>query len=304
MKKAKLIPLVTLVGGLAGLVVRRFYMTHSFEPDTGLPISGTPIEAAMWVLCLVVAIVLLVLSSGKHQDFETRYAAAFTPRGMAGRTVLLAGAFLFLAAAVLNVVGFAQGTTDFLGQRSVGWVRLVLAAVALVAGVAVIATAMAIAAGREPRRELVSMPGFAGCLWVMANYQEWARSPITANYYLELLALLLAMVACTLLASFAFGKGKVGGALFFAGEAAAFCIMILGDGMPLYDVAMALGMAFYLLAMLEALAHNDGIPLPPLPQTGPSCAGCPSAAPDGSCASAAPDGSCPSAPQNAEGTTD
>ena len=57
---------------------------------------------------------------------------------------------------------------------------------------------------------------------------------------------------------------------------------------------MALGMVFYLLSMSEALAHNDGIPLPPLPSPPPSCdsgtcAGCPSAAPDGSC---------PSAPQN------
>lgn len=297
MKKANLIPVVTLVGGLAGLAARLVYRRTSFEPGTGLPISGTVSEAVMWGLCVVLALALLILSGGKHQDFETRYAAAFTPRSFVSRTALLAGGFLFLAAAVLNVVGFLQATTDYLGQRSVGWVHLLLAAMALIAGLAVIATTMAMSGGREPKRELLSLPGLAGCLWVMANYQEWARSPITANYYLELLALLVCMVACALLAGFGFGKGKVGAALFFAGEGAAFCIMILGDGMPLYDVAMSLGMAFYLWAMVDSLAYRDSIPLPPLPPScdGSSCAGCPSAAPDGSC---------PSAPQDAEETAD
>lgn len=294
MKKAKWIPLAALVGGLAGLVARRFYWRTAFEPDTGLPISGTTSEAVMWVLSLVVALVVLFLSCGKHQDFGKRYGAAFAPRGFVGRTAMLAGAFLFMAAAVLNVWGFFGGTKDALGQRSVGVVHLVLAAVALMAGLVVVAITTSLSKGQEPRRVLLPLPGFVGCVWVMASYQEWARCPITGNYYLELLALLVAMVACALLAAFGFDKGKVGGALFFAGEGAAFCIMILGDGLPLYDVAMALGMVFYLLSMSEALAHNDGIPLPPLPAPPPSCdsgtcAGCPSAAPDGSC---------PSAPQN------
>lgn len=288
MKKTKWIPLAALIGGLAGLVVRRFYMTSSFEADTGLPISGTPIEAVVWALCAGLALVLCILSAGKHQDFEKRYHAAFAPRSFAGRTALLAGAFLYIAAGALNVQGYLTGTTDALGQRSVGAVRLALAVVAVIAGLAVISVTAAMSAGREPNRALVCLPGFAGCLWVMANYQEWAKSPITANYYLELLTLLLCMIACYLLAAFAFGKGKVSGTLFFAGESAAFCIMILADGLPLYDVAMALGMAFYLLAMTEALAYHDGIPLPPAPPAcgGGSCAGCPSAAPDGSCPSA------------------
>ena len=292
MKKAKWIPFAALVGGLIGLVARQYYLRTSLELDTGLPITGTTSEAVQWVLCLVVALVLLFLSSGKHQDFGKRYAAAYTPPNFLNRTLMLAGAFLFLVAAVLNVKGFLEGTVDALGQRSVGVMHLFLAAVALMAGLVIIAITMSLSNGREPKRVLLPLPGFVGCVWVMANSQEWARRAITANYYLELLAVLVAMVACTLLVVCGFGKGKVGGTLFFAGEGAAFCIMILGDGLPLYDLALTLGMAFYLLAMSQALAHNDGIPLPPLPEEDPppscdssACANCPSAAPDGSCAS-------------------
>ncbi len=82
---------------------------------------------------------------------------------------MLAGAFLFMAAAVLNVWGFFGGTKDALGQRSVGVVHLVLAAVALMAGLVVVAITTSLSKGQEPRRVLLPLPGFVGCVWVMAS---------------------------------------------------------------------------------------------------------------------------------------
>ena len=64
------------------------------------------------------------------------------------------------------------------------------------------------------------------------------------------------MLACYFVVSFAFAKGKVLPTLALCAVAAAFCILSIGDGLPLYELALHLAFACYLLAQMASLAEN------------------------------------------------
>ena len=144
------------------------------------------------------------------------------------------------------------------------------------------------------------VPGFACCLWIMANYyQSWAEEPVLGQYLIPMLGALLSMIACFLVGGFAFGKARVTLTLTVCLAAGAFNIMALADGLPLADTALYLGMMFYLLSMAAALARNDAKPEAP-PACAPNCAGCPGCAPMGTQGGQPPagtDGHTPDQPQ-------
>ena len=144
------------------------------------------------------------------------------------------------------------------------------------------------------------VPGFACCLWIMANYyQSWAEEPVLGQYLIPMLGALLSMIACFLVGGFAFGKARVTLTLTVCLAAGAFNIMALADGLPLADTALYLGMMFYLLSMAAALARNDAKPEAP-PACAPNCAGYPGCAPMGTQGGQPPagtDGQTPDQPQ-------
>ena len=113
----------------------------------------------------------------------------------------------------------------------------------------------------------VTLPGFAGCLWIMSNYYEsWAANPVLGQYLIPMLGALLSMLACFFMGGFAFEKGRVTVTLTLALAGGALNLMSLADGLPLADTALYLGMTFYLLASASALADSDA-----RPETAPTC---------------------------------
>ena len=113
----------------------------------------------------------------------------------------------------------------------------------------------------------VTLPGFAGCLWIMSNYYEsWAANPVLGQYLIPMLGALLSMLACFFMGGFAFEKGRVTVTLTLA----------LAGGVPLADTALYLGMTFYLLASASALADSDARPeaAPTCSAHCETCAGC------------------------------
>lgn len=291
MRKAIYLPAAALAGGVVGLGFRLLHLRHGFEPDTGLPVSGGSYGILLAAWCVVTALALFFLSRGRNRTLS--YNDAFTPRNTPSRVLLLGGAFLLAVAGFLNIMGYVQGTTDALGQRSVGLPRLVLGILCLAACPAVLVLVKTMVGGGEVNKNVISVPGFAACCWVIANYQDWARDPLTQRYALELLAAVFAMVAIALTAGFGFDDGKVGRTLFFTGTGAAFGLMILGDGLPLYELATDLALFFFLLGMCWALAENALRP-PDTAQGGNPCGACPSATAPGGCTS------CPSAPADGQ----
>ena len=279
MRKALVLPAVAGIGGLIGLVVRQRFLVQAFEPDTGLPIGGVPVTYAMWAVALITAAAIMALSLGKHRTFEKSYTSAFGRGNMVQTSCTLASAGLLLAAGFFNIEAFVSSPVNPMTMaREVSIVRPILGVVCLAAAAGIWFVMQEMNRFRQVKSVWTLLPGFACCLWVMANYQTWAQDPTIERYLFSLVAILLAMIGCYCLPGFAFGKGQVGLTLITCLLAAAFGIMVLGDGLPMMDLALVLAMVFYLGSMASVLLDNDARPEPPKPvdpaSCGGSCQGC------------------------------
>ncbi|MBQ9852506.1 MAG: hypothetical protein IJO37_06295 [Ruminiclostridium sp.] len=279
MRKALVLPAVAVIGGLIGLVVRSRFLVQAFEPDTGLAVRGVPVAYAMWAVALITVAAIAALSLGKHRTFEKAYTSAFGRGNMIQTSCNLAAAGLFLAAGFFNIEAFVSSPVNaFTMAREVSIVRPILGVVCLGAAAGIWFVTQEMKSFRQAKSVWTLLPGFTSCLWVMANYQTWAQDPNLEKYLFSLVAILLSMVGCYCLPGFAFGKGQVPLTLITCLSAAAFGIMVLGDGLPLMDTALILAMVFYLGSMASILLDNDARPEPPKPvdptSCGGSCQGC------------------------------
>lgn len=277
MRKSLLLPAAAVVAGVVGLLVRLLYLKNGFEMDTGLPVSGAP---TMWVMLLVsvaVVVVLALLCRGKHQKFDQCYTGAFRPHGLLWAAGALAGAVLLVVGGFLSLAAWVSSPLDEFGQRTLSVSWLLLGILALLAGAGIYLIQQKMGRGLPILTGWTAMPGFACCLWIMANYYTyWAAEPSLGKYGIPMLAVALSLLACLEMGALAFGKVKTGLVLFLCLAGAAFDLMALADGLPLADTALYLGMTFYLLATAGALADNDAwsAAAPSCTDHCAQCAGC------------------------------
>ena len=277
MRKSLLLPAAAVVAGVVGLLVRLLYLKNGFEMDTGLPVSGAP---TMWVMLLVsvaVVVVLALLCRGKHQKFDQCYTGAFRPHGLLWAAGALAGAVLLVVGGFLSLAAWVSSPLDEFGQRTLSVSWLLLGILALLAGAGISLIQQKMGRGLPILTGWTAMPGFACCLWIMANYYTyWAAEPSLGKYGIPMLAVALSLLACLEMGALAFGKVKTGLVLFLCLAGAAFDLMALADGLPLADTALYLGMTFYLLATAGALADNDArsAAAPSCTDHCAQCAGC------------------------------
>lgn len=261
MRKSVLLPALAVAGGIVGLLVRRVYLANGFEVGTGLPIAGAPSLWAMALVAVAVVVVLAVLSAGKHRNFDRCYAEAFLPRSPLCLTFQLAGVVLLAIGGFLALAHWVQSPVTDLGQRTVSIAWAGLGILALLAAAGIYFVTLKMRRGQPILTAWVTLPGFAGCLWIMSNYYEsWAANPVLGQYLIPMLGALLSMLACFFMGGFAFEKGRVTVTLTLALAGGALNLMSLADGLPLADTALYLGMTFYLLASASALADSDARP--------------------------------------------
>ena len=271
MRKSVLLPALAVAGGIVGLLVRRVYLANGVEVGTGLPIAGAPSLWAMALVAVAVVVVLAVLSAGKHRNFDRCYAEAFLPRSPLCLTFQLAGVVLLAIGGFLALAHWVQSPVTDLGQRTVSIAWAGLGILALLAAAGIYFVTLKMRRGQPILTAWVTLPGFAGCLWIMSNYYEsWAANPVLGQYLIPMLGALLSMLG------FAFEKGRVTVTLTLALAGGALNLMSLADGLPLADTALYLGMTFYLLASASALADSDARPeaAPTCSAHCETCAGC------------------------------
>jgi hypothetical protein len=294
MRKAICLPVAAVVGGLVGLAVRQSYLSSAFDPGSGVYLKGTPAAYGLGIVMLVVAVLLVWLSQGKHRTFAGEYHKAFALDHQVPLVGILASVFLFAAAGVLNLHAFLTSPINVItGTKELSFLYALLGIFCLLTAASLFLMAKRIRAGKEPPAPLTLIPGYTACIWTMVNYQAWAQKPVIQSYMFLLLAVLLSMVGCCLMASFCYGKGPVTVTLLVCSLGGSACLLLLGDGMPLYTTILCLALAFYQLSMVLALGLNDAKPAPAAPVFQ-----CPSAA-----AACAPEAcaSCPGcAPQSGE----
>lgn len=286
MKLSRFLPAAAVVGGVAGLLIRRLYLARDFDPVSGLPLAKSAYALPLYAVTAAVLVLALVMSLGKHRSFDRQFSSAFCPRSPLWFILAAAGGLLLCAGGVLDLMDLFR-LADLGGgvtvARSARILRLLLGAVSLLAGVGVCLTALNTRKQGEYCSGWITLPGFVCCVWVMLSYQDWAKDPVVSHYLFPLLAMLLSMAACYLIPAFAFGRGRVTAALFFSAAAAALQIMVLADGGPLYQVSLRVGLVLWLLSMAGALADNAARPAPPDPAAmgcAPAdCAACPGCGP-------------------------
>lgn len=281
MRKTLLLPAAAVAAGAVGLLVRWLYLKNGFEVDTGLPVSGAPTMWAMLLVSVAAVVVLALLCRGKHQKFDQCYTGAFLPRGMLWTAGALAGAVLLVVGGFLALAAWVSSPLDEYGQRTMSVSWLLLGVLALLAGAGIYLIQQKMRRGLPILTGWTAMPGFACCLWIMANYYAyWAAEPSLGKYGIPMLAVALSLLACLEMGALAFGKARTGVVLFLCLAGAAFDLMALADGLPLADTALYLGMAFYLLSAAGALADNDARADAP-PPCAAHCAQCAGCAPMG-----------------------
>ncbi len=277
MRKSLLLPGVAAAAGIVGLLVRGAYLNHGFEVGTHLPIAGAPTMWAMILVTVATVVVLAVLCRGKHQTFDQCYTGAFSSQRFLWNVGVLGGAVLLVVGGFLSLATWISSPLDALGQRtrSVSWA--LLGVLALLSGAGIYFMQQKMRRGQPILTAWTALPGFACCLWIMANYYAaWAAEPSLGRYGVPMLGVILSMLACVQMGALAFGKGRVGTILLLCLSAGAFNIMALADRLPLVDTALCLGMTFYLLSSAGALVDNDvqSAGAPPCASHCAQCAGC------------------------------
>lgn len=271
MRKSWILPGAAVLGGLIGLLVRHRYLTTAFEPGTGLPIEGLPITAVSWVVVALVVLLLAVLSHRKpERSFDKQYTAAFQPTGFLSLTCRFASMALLLVAGFCNIEAYIK-TFNSSGLRSLPIARPILGVLALLSAAGLYFTILEMKKKKEVHSVWLTLPGFTCALWVMASYQTWAQDPVLSRYLCSLLSVLLSLVACSFMAGFAFSSGRINLTLFVGTTAGSLGLMVLGDGLPLYDLTLVVAMVFYLLSMIASLAENAAKPI--LPDCSAGCPG-------------------------------
>lgn len=269
MRRYAVFPILALGGGCAAFVLRLLQWRTGFEPDTGLPIPGTPfgiltavLAAAAMALCLLLGRKLPQEQEGAPlfpDGFSTGDAGVLTP-AVAG-VFLMGVSGLADAAAGLGIQGL-PGMTPLLSSR---WEHLILGLLTLTAAACLFPAVSTCRQrpGQEPAAFngiLLLVPVVCLVVRLVLVYRQDSANPVLAAYWVELLALVLVILALYRLSAFAYGAGRTRRFTLYAVPAILLCLAALADGglsSLLFNGGAALTLTGFLLQRLAALAPAE-----------------------------------------------
>ena len=260
MKRYAVFPALALGGGCAAFILRLLQQRTGFEPDTGLPIPGTPFGVATAVLTLlaIVACILLRQKLPKEQEGTPLFPAGFSTGDAGLLTLAVAGVFLMAAAGLADLAaglgvqsfpGMAQNATVSQREQLLLGILTLASAACLFPAVPACRTH----SNREPRSFnglLLLMPVVFLVVRLVLVYRQDSANPILATYWVELLALVLVILALYRLSAFAYGAGQTRRFVLYAVPAIVLCLASLADGGALSSILFNGGAALTLTGFL------------------------------------------------------
>lgn len=258
MRKDVVLPVLALVGGGAGVVLRYWQVNTSLVQETMLFRADTPATAVLLVLLAVFAVLFFMLIQGVREN--NSYPESFYCPGTGYMALMAAGGFLLIAAAAL---GFLEGMKQLKAWQA-GWVLtlpvmlLLTAALSAVGGLAVLILGKGNYRGKLSSEYplLTVLPAYAAVPWVVWLYQENSRQPQVFFYIFTLLAAICAMLGLYYGACFAFQSPKPRRCLFFSLMGIVLLLTSLADRPALFQIVMSAAMVLLLLAQCYALLYN------------------------------------------------
>ena len=224
--------------GAAGFVLRLIQDLTGFEPDTGLPVSGN-IPAVLLPILLVLAAASLYLLTRRtmpREASEQTFAELFRLDDPIGLSAVLAGACFMAASGILELIH----TADSAVAVSADGMEIIAADAGaggsgVVIGVLSAAAGVCLAAGTVLCRKTNAQPliflAVPVCLLarLILVYRLRSANPVLADYYLEILGLMLLILAFYRLSGFAVQAGKPGIFTFYSEYAFVLALSMLPD---------------------------------------------------------------------------
>lgn len=243
MKQRLTIPALSVGLGLAGFALRLLQNQTGFEADTGLPIPGNVPAILLPVLLAVSTAVLLVLAvrTQPKGPVQRTFSDVFHTENAGVLTVLVLGAFLMAASGLLELLNtvLGSGTVEYLtadgmllveqgaaGGRSVQIMGLVTAA----AAVGIFPAVMACRRAQVNARSALAVHVLLLVRLIFA-YRLYSVNPVLADYYVELLSLILLTLGFYRLSGFTVMCGSCRVFSVYAGMSAVLALTLLADGL-------------------------------------------------------------------------
>ena len=240
MKQCDKKSLLTLCLGAAGMSLRLLQNMTGFEPGTGLPIPGSIPGILLPVLLALSAVILFRMNSKLPKGpVEVPLSRLLNWNDKEGLFGILAGGCVMAFSGVLEIANefgrtvtavSADGMEIVTVSAGTGRSGVVMGLLAVVAGICLLA-GVAICR-KTPDTEpqiLLAVPVLLLARLIFA-YRLYSVDPVLANYYLELLGLMLLILASYRLSGFAVQAGGPRMFGFYADLTAILAVTLLADG--------------------------------------------------------------------------
>ena len=232
--------LLTLCLGAAGMSLRLLQNMTGFEPGTGLPIPGSIPGILLPVLLVLSAVILFQMNSKLPKGpVEVPLSQLLNWNDKGGLFAILAGGCVMALSGVLEIANAfgrtaaavsADGMEIVTVSAGTGRSGVVMGLLSVAAGICLLA-GMAICR-KTPDTEpqiLLAVPVLLLARLIFA-YRLYSVDPVLANYYLELLGLMLLILASYRLSGFAVQAGGPRMFGFYADLTAILAVTLLADG--------------------------------------------------------------------------
>ena len=261
MKKSLSAVLLTATGSIVCLILRLLQNHCGFEPDTGLPIVGSPFSFLLpGALLLLTAAAFLLCRQLPNEKEESclPFSAHFSSRSTFALMLVIGGIFLWCLS------GLATSSGLFYPVSAVTYrANTILSVLTVPAALCLFPAA---AAARRGENSPVSgtallLPVIYLILRLTISFREMSINASQQAYYVELLAMILLTLSLYRLSSFAFLCGKTRRFALYSIPAAVLCMTALADAATLADRLFycgggALALGFLLLRLS---AHENSV---------------------------------------------
>jgi len=250
MKKNLFLPLLALVCGVAGFLLRTLFFLTGFEPDTGLPVSGNLFMILFWILLLAAAVFFLLRGRTLPTTAEGSFTDCFSTENVLYLTLVVMGLFLWAAAGLYSIY-----------QGLILYRAFLMALPGLLSLVAAASLFPVLPACRrkpdtEPasfQEELLLVPVICMVARLLLLYRDNSSSPFLNLYVVQVLAFAFLILGLFSVASFAFQSGKPRRLPLYAGLGILLSLSAVADGFQLSNLLFHLGstcllLGFFLMA--------------------------------------------------------
>ncbi len=227
-KSAVAMPVLALVAGVFGFLIRRIEVNTAFESATGFAKRdawSTPVLIALSGFVVILAVLFALLAVTKFRA-ENDFPRAFAPRGF-----LYIGAMFILALAWLaaDVFYYFVKRTD-LTVIDIIWIFL-----AAVTAFSLIFLARGAYKGHGGSEMLLFsiIPPIFFCYWLIILYKENAANPVLLIYCYQCLAIAAAALSFYFGAGFVYKKSVTGRTLVSFLVTIYFCAVVLAENIIL-----------------------------------------------------------------------